>query len=126
MLHNFAPPAGGFPTCGASRLAYVHIYMLFYFYMFYWQLQIYGHFCIKLSVLCLSPSVCSSIGISLQLLFSFVYVFYCRVLIFGVALQPMPADSLLSGYLLCRMALVLQYAAQPLQVEYYSIKLASS
>ena len=85
--------------------------------------SIYGHFCIKLSVLCLSPSVCSSIGIACSFLFLLFMFFIAEFWSLRVAPQPMLADSLLSG---CLMVLVLQCAAQPLQVECYSIKLASS
>ncbi len=76
-------------------------------------------FYINLSFLCLSPSVCSFIGIPV----SSVYVFYCGVWSLRVAPQLMHADSLLSGY---PILLVMQCVAQPRQVECYSIKLASS
>ena len=102
MLLNFAPVvlccvAGGAKLSGASRLAYIHIYMLLIFICFVGIFNIWP-FLYKI-VSSLSQSFCLLVyWYCLQLSFSFVYVFYCRVLIFGVALQPMLADCLLSGY----------------------------
>ena len=95
--------------------------MLFIFY-FVGSFNIWP-FLYKVVILCLSPSVCSSTGIACSLLF---LLFMAEFWSLRVAPQPMLADCLLSGSLLYLMVLVLQCAAQPLQVECYSIKLASS